>query len=123
MRNLSVLTPFCGGDPVGFLEDGDGYGFWLAAAEVAGAAPLQAARLKSGQARALFHMRSFYLLGVLRGAEAYRSMLSGAEEITDMPFSMDSGAAEEFREDLEAMPPELFQQLCALLGLSVRWEA
>ena len=108
IRDLSDLTPFAEGDPVVFLEDGDTWGFW-------------AAKLETGQARALFHMRSFYLLGVIRGAEAYRSMLKDEEETQDMAFSLDSGAAEEFREDLEAMPPELFQRLTALLGMSVKW--
>lgn len=122
IRDLSDLTPFAEGDPVGFLEDGDVCGFWAAAEEVAVASAVQAAKLETGQARALFHMRSFYLLGVLRGAEAYRSMLTDEEETKDMAFSLDSGAAEEFREDLEAMPPALFQRLAALLGLSVAWE-
>lgn len=122
IRDLSDLTPFAEGDPVCFLEDGDPEcGFWAAAEEVAAASAVQAAKLETGQARALFHMRSFYLLGVIRGAEAYRSMLKDEEETLDMVFSLDSGAAEEFREDLEAMPPELFQRLTALLGMSVKW--
>lgn len=121
IRDLSDLTPFAEGDPVVFLEDGDTWGFWAAAEEVAAASAVQAAKLETGQARALFHMRSFYLLGVIRGAEAYRSMLKDEEETQDMAFSLDSGAAEEFREDLEAMPPELFQRLTALLGMSVKW--
>lgn len=122
VRDLSDLTPFAEGDTVGFLEDGDGYGFWAAAEEIAVASAVQAAKLETGQARALFHMRSFYLLGVLRGAEAYRSMLTDEEKTKDIAFSLDSSAAEEFREDLEAMPPELFQRLAALLGMSVAWE-
>lgn len=66
------------GQPVGFEEDGDCWGFWSAAEEVAAASAVQAAKLTTGQARALFHMRSFYFLGVIRGAEEYRSNRLGA---------------------------------------------
>ncbi len=122
IRDLSDFTPFSEGDPIGVMEDGEPVcGFWEAAEQVAGAAALQAAKLTTGQARALFHMRSFYFLGVQRGAEAYRSLLSDEDEVKDMPFALSDYAAEEFREDLEQMPPELFQRLCALLGLSVQW--
>lgn len=122
IRDISDITPFPEGDSVGFLEGGDGCGFWLAAEEVAVASAVQAAKLTTGQARALFHMRNFYLLGVLRGAEAYRDMLTDTFELKTIPFSLDDGCAEEFREDLEAMEPEEFRRLCALLGLSVAWE-
>lgn len=122
IRNLTDTTPFSEGDSVGFLEDEDACGFWLAAEEAAAAAAIQAAKLTTGQARALFHMRGFYFLGVLRGAEAYRFMLTDEEKVKDMAFSLDSGAAEEFLEDLEAMEAEDFRRLCALLGLSVAWE-
>ncbi len=120
--DLSDITPFSEGDPVGFMEDGEPVCcFWEAAEQVAGAAAVEAAKLKTGQARALFHMRSFYFLGVLRGAEAYRSMLSDEYDEKEIPFSLNAYMAEEFRDDLEHMPPELFQRLCALLGLSVEW--
>lgn len=122
IRNLMDTTLFSEGDSVGFLEDGDGCGFWQAAEEVAVASAVQAAKLTTGQARALFHMRSFYFLGVLRGAEEYRSMLTEDMESENAPFSLDDCCSQEFRESLEAMPPEEFQRLCALLGLSVPWE-
>ncbi len=122
IRNLTDTTPFSEGEPVGFLEDGDGCGFWMAAEEVAVASAVQAAKLTTGQARALFHMRSFYFLGVLRGAEEYRSMLTEDMESENAPFSLDDYASAEFRESLETMAPEDFQRLCALLGLSVPWE-
>lgn len=122
IRDLTDTTPFSEGDPVGFLEDGDGCGFWMAAEEVAEASAVQAAKLPAGQARALFHMRAFYFLGVLRGAEEYRSMLTDKFELKTIPFSLDDGCSQEFRESLEAMPPEEFRRLCALLGLSVAWE-
>ena len=77
--------------------------------------------MATGQARALFHMRSFYFLGVIRGAEEYRAMLTDDMEVKNAPFSLDDYFAEEFREALEAMEPEDFQRLCALLGLSVQW--
>lgn len=122
IRNLTDTTLFSEGDSVGFLEDGDGCGFWLAAEEVAVASAVQAAKLTTGQARALFHMRSFYFLGVIRGAEEYRSMLTEDMESENAPFSLDECCSQEFRESLEAMRPEEFQRLCALLGLSVPWE-
>lgn len=122
IRDLTDTTPFPEGESVGFLEDGDGCGFWLAAEEVAAASAAQAAKLTTGQARALFHMRSFYFLGVLRGAEEYRHTLTDKFELKTIPFSLDDCCSEEFREDLENMPPEDFQRLCALLGLSVPWK-
>lgn len=122
IRTLTDTTPFSEGDTMGFLEDGDGCGFWLAAEEVAVASAVQAAKLTTGQARALFHMRSFYLLGVLRGAEEYRHSLTDEFELKPIPFSLDNCCSQEFRESLEAMPPKDFQRLCALLGLSVPWE-
>lgn len=122
IRNLTDTTPFSEGEPVGFLEDGDGCGFWMAAEEVAVASVVQAAKLTTGQARALFHMRSFYFLDVIRGAEEYRSMLTEDMESENAPFSLDDYASAEFRESLETMAPEDFQRLCALLGLSVPWE-
>jgi len=122
IRDLSDFTPFSEGDPIVFMDDGEPVCFfWEAAEQVVGAEAVEAAKLTTGQARALFHMRSFYLLGVQRGAEAYRSMLSDEDEIKDMPFSLDAYAAGEFREELQQMPPDLFQRLCALLGLSVQW--
>lgn len=122
IRNLTETTPFSENEPVGFEEDGESWGFWFAAEQVAAASALQAAKLTTGQARALFHMRSFYFLGVLRGAEEYRSMLTENMESENAPFSLDECCSQEFRESLEAMPPEEFQRLCALLGLSVAWE-
>lgn len=122
IRNLTDTTPFSESEPVGFEEDGDCWGFWSAAEEVAAMSAIQSAKLTTGQARALFHMRSFYFLGVIRGAEEYRDMLTDKFELNTIPFSLDDGCSQEFRESLEAMPPEEFQRLCALLGLSVPWE-
>lgn len=122
IRNLTDTTPFSEGDPVGFLENGDAFGFCQAAEEVAVASAVHAAKLTAGQARALFHMRSFYFLGVLRGAEEYRHTLTDKFELKTIPFSLDGACAEEFRESLETMAPEDFRRLCALLGLSVEWE-
>lgn len=122
IRSFTDTTLFSEEQPVGFLEDGDAFGFCQAAEEVAVASAVHAAKLTTGQARALFHMRSFYFLGVLRGAEEYRHTLTDRFELETIPFSLDSACAEEFRESLEAMPPEDFRRLCALLGLSVAWE-
>lgn len=111
-------------DPLFFLEGGEAVGgFWGAAQEVVAATGVHAAKLMTGQARAMFYMRSFYMLGMLRGAEAYRfAMMDEEEGPAQIPFSLDSFSAEDFREDLERTTPEMFQRLCALLGLTVQWK-
>ena len=122
IRNLTDTTPFSADEPVGFLGGEDGCGFWLAAEEVSKASAAQTAKLTTGQARALFYMRNSYFLGVLQGAEEYRAMLTDDMETENAPFSLDDYASAEFRESLEAMEPEDFRHLCALLGLSVPWK-
>lgn len=124
--DLISFTGFEEGDPVCFMEDGEPCGgFWALAEQVVNASAAQAARLEAGQARALFYMRSFYLLGVIRGAEAYRFSMLDTDDEEGQPvvfFTPDDGFENDFREGLERLPPELFQRLCALLGLSVQWE-
>jgi len=123
IREASEYTPFTESTPVYDEDDVEPKSSFFGVAEqVAGAAAVEAAKLKSGQARALFHMRSFYLLGVLHGAEAYRAIQTGEYERKKIPFSLDEYCAEEYREELEQLPPEVFQSLCSLLGLSVQWE-
>ncbi len=122
IREASEYTPFSEATPVYDKYDIEPKSSFFGVAErVAGAAAVEAAKLKTGQARALFHMRSFYLLGVLHGAEAYRAMQTGEYERKKIPFIMDNSCAAEFREELEQLPPEVFQSLCSLLGLSVQW--
>lgn len=128
--DLRDFTPFPEGDPIYFYDDDDEtpiLGFWGVAEEVARATAAEAAMLETGQARALLMMRSFYFLGVLRGAEEYRSYITADEHLEDngleaIPFELAEGAAEDFREELDKMPPKLFKRLCAMLGLSVEWD-
>ena len=40
IRNLTETTPFFENEPVGFEEDGDCWGFWLAAEQVAAASEI-----------------------------------------------------------------------------------
>lgn len=122
ISEISEFTLFPEADGIYFEMEGISFGFWRAAEEVVAASAAQASRLMTGQAHALFYMRSFYLLGVLRGAEAYRfSLIDEDDGPKEIPFVLDEHCAEDFREALENMPPELFQRLCALLGLSVQW--
>lgn len=118
------ISSFTETDPLFFLEGGEAVGgFWGVAQEVVAASGVHAAKLMTGQARAMFHMRSFYMLGMLRGAEALRFAMMDEEESPPLiPFPLDGFSAEDFREDLEQATPEMFQRLCALLGLSVSWE-
>ncbi|WP_312615070.1 hypothetical protein [Oscillibacter sp.] len=123
---LSELTAFAEGEGVCWgIENGKPVGgFWDLAAEVAKATAAAGAALPSGQARAVLAMRAFYLLGVLRGGEAYRNTVIDTEtepEFKDLPFELDAMAAADFAEDLGNLTPEVFRQLCALLGLSGPW--
>ena len=121
IRDLAGETLFNEADTVGGLMEGCPWGFWAAAEEVSEASAAQAAKLKTGQARALFYMRSFYLLGVIRGAEEYRHTLTDKYDLKTIPFSLDNWSSLDFLESLETMKPDEFQRLCALLGLSVQW--
>ena len=125
LKSLSEFTPYSEGDAFLWVIDMGKKvgGFWGIAEEVARATAADAVHLRSGQARALLAMRAFYLLGVLRGGEAYRRLVAPEEEdekLLDLPFEVDS---ELFAEDLEAMPPEWMARLLALLGLTVPWAA
>ena len=125
LLSLSEYTPYSEGDAFLWVIDMGKKvgGFWGIAEEVARATAADAVHLRSGQARALLAMRAFYLLGVLRGGEAYRRLVAPEEEdekLLDLPFEVDS---ELFAEDLEAMPPEWMARLLALLGLTVPWAA
>lgn len=99
-------------------------GFWGIAEEVARATAADAVHLRSGQARALLAMRAFYLLGVLRGGEAYRNLIVDSDgdepEFKDLPFDVYS---ELFVADLKELTPEEFNSILALLGLTVPWAA
>lgn len=126
LKCLSEYTPYSEGDAFLWVIDiGQKMGgFWGIAKDVAEAIAADAVHLCSGQARALLAMRAFYLLGVLRGGEAYRNLVVDSDgeepEFKDMPFEVDS---ELFVEDLKELPQEEFNNILALLGLSVPWAA
>ncbi len=70
------------------------------------------------RAKALFYMRAFYFLGVLRGSEAYRGeLLDNAEELPDVPFKLDDGCAELFADDLRGEPSETLKAIYKTVGL------
>ena len=121
LLSLSEYTPYSEGDAFLWVIDiGKKVGgFWGIAEEVARATAADAVHLRSGQA-----MRAFYLLGVLRGGEAYRNLIVDSDgdepEFKDLPFDVYS---ELFVADLKELTPEEFNSILALLGLTVPWAA
>nr|WP_326215447.1 hypothetical protein [uncultured Oscillibacter sp.] len=126
LLSLSEYTPYSEGDAFLWVIDiGKKVGgFWGIAEDVARAIAADAIHLRSGQARALLAMRAFYFLGVLRGGEAYRSLVAGNDddepEFKDLPFEVFSQL---FVEDMNDLPEEEFNSILALLGLTVPWAA
>ena len=104
------------------IDDGtpDG-GFWSLAEDVAKATKTAAADLCSWQAHVVFAMRAFYLLGVLRGGEAYRNLVTPFDEpeFREIPFTLDKNFSEDCVEDLNSISVEDLNGLLTMLGLSV----
>lgn len=107
LLSMSECTAYSEGDPfVWYVNEGQPEGgFWRLAETVTKATAADAARLTSGQARALLAMRAFYFLGVLRGSEAYRDMVADDDNAVEpafkeLPFEVDS---ELFVDDLNAL--------------------
>lgn len=128
LLELSELTAFTEGEGLcwGVENEEPVGGFWSLAEEVAKATATGAVKLRTGQERALFAMRAFYLLGVLRGGEAYRNCVIDADtepEFKDLPFQLDQMAAEDFADDLRETEAEYLARLLSMLGLSVPWAA
>lgn len=73
------------------------------------------------QARALFFMRGFYFLGILRGGEAYRAALlddiPGADEPPTAPFELSDVCADLCAKELEGKPTETVRAIYRSLGL------
>lgn len=76
------------------------------------------------KAKALFYMRAFYFLGVLRGGEAYRvSLLLGDDINTEEPpqitFELSGNCAELFVDDLrvQSKPSKTLKTVYKALGL------
>ena len=121
LRALADWTDFSEGEGVGFREmSGDlAGGFPTILRDVGAAVAGEATRLP-GPERVLFLCRSFYLLGVLRGGEAYRDSLEcdmEAELPEPLPFELDDFAAADFADGLLELKPEDRDKLLELLGL------
>jgi len=74
------------------------------------------------RAKALFYMRAFYFLGVLRGGEAYRGELLldddiNAEELPRVPFELSDSCTELFADDLRGKPSETLNAIYKTVGL------
>lgn len=73
------------------------------------------------QARALFLMRGFYFLGILRGGEAYRATLlddiPGSAEPPEVPFELSEVCADLCAKELEGKPTETVRAIYKALGL------
>lgn len=113
--DLSEYTPLTEG---GTLEE-----FLSEAQQVAGAIEKTGVDLSAlwPQARALFFMRGFYFLGILRGGEAYRAALlddtPGAEEPPTAPFELSDACADLCAKELEGKPTETVRAIYRTLGL------
>lgn len=76
----------------------------------------------AGPARALFLMRGFYFLGILRGGEAYRASLLlndnlNADERPTVPFELSASCADLCVKDFEGKPTETVRAIYQALGL------
>lgn len=121
LRALADWTDFPEGEGVGFREmSGELAGGFPAILRAVGAAAAGEATRLPGPERVLFLCRSFYLLGVLRGGEAYRDSLEcdmEAELPEPLLFELDDFAAADFADGLLELKPEDRDKLLELLGL------
>lgn len=74
-------------------------------------------RIKNPNARSLFLMRCFYLLGVLRGGEAARSVLLGDDGVDNVPPVLSEPCARLFVNELEGLDSLSLAAICRNLGL------
>lgn len=105
-------------------EDGQIVGGLWELAEEIGVAIRAAvpAGLHNQQSQIVFALRAFYLLGALRGGEAYRNDLfnrEGEPFFEKLPFELDPLAAADFAEDLEQTATEYLDKFLELVGVSV----
>ena len=115
MPYLTEYTPYAEGAPLDeFMDE---------ATIVVNAIKKTGVKLENLHSQALFLMRGFYLLGVLRGGEAYRGMMRDIVEpdnldpAESLPFSLDDVLADDFAFDLNGLTQEKLTQLWADLGL------
>ena len=72
-------------------------------------------------ARALFLMRGFYFLGILRGGEAYRASLLlndnlNADERPTVPFELSESCTDLFVQDVQSKPSKTLWAIYRLLA-------
>lgn len=107
-------------------EDGGIYNISCVAKEIVEADANVIEKLKSSEARALFFMREFFLLGVLRGAETYRAIGHTGDadlcDIPDLPFRPLKLCSLDLVEELNENNAET-AALARILGLASKWTA
>jgi len=122
LQSLSEFTLFSENEGIFWtVEDGiPGGGFWDLAEQVNRASASAVLHLQSREARIVFALRNFYLLGVLRGGEAYRSMVLPPDEadFSEVPFTLCEEFSMDCIESLNDIPDLELETLLALLGLN-----
>lgn len=114
LRFLSEYTPYAEGGLLSeFEEEGK---------QVVQAIAQANTQVADKRARRLLLLRGFYFLGVLRGAEAYRTAVLEAvkPELSahePLPFELDEGCAQLFADDLNQLPQGELDSLCSALGM------
>lgn len=114
LRFLSEYTPYAEGGLLSeFEEEGK---------QVVQAIAQANTQVTDKRARRLLLLRGFYFLGVLRGAEAYRTAVLEAvkPELSahePLPFELDEGCAQLFADDLNQLPQGKLDSLCSALGM------
>ena len=74
-------------------------------------------RLSTVQERAVFALHSMYLLGVQRGAEAYRSAIQPEKDISWLPCMQDEGDTEDTIEEIAERKMTDLNEITHLFGL------
>ncbi len=111
------LTDLLKGTPLS--EEGGVIEFRKEAEELSEAmkrARIDLTKVKDGRARALFLMRNFYLLGVLRGGEAARTVLLVQKPERERP-DLSGGCARLFLSDLAGLDSLTMESLCKTISL------
>lgn len=106
-------------ESVPLSEEGGFVDFMAEARELAAAveeAGIDLGKAKDKRARALFLMRGFYLLGVLRGGEAVRAVLLD-EEAEKGRFVLSRACALLFLKELSGLSSFLLEANCKAIGL------
>lgn len=114
LKFLSEYTPYAeGGILSEFEEEGK---------RVAKALAQVNTQVADKRAKQLLLLRGFYFLGVLRGAEAYRTVVLDEvqpEHLDDdpLPFELDEVCAQLFADGLNQLSRGELYRLCAALGV------